>query len=101
MTGGGRGFCTPQGGWRGRGVFQRAGYGFGRSGFGARGYPRGRGFGLGPFAYGAGRGVWPVATQDFAEPASPIEEREALHERLTVIEDQLARISERLAAADE
>jgi hypothetical protein len=103
MTGGGRGFCGPTGAGRAFGIrrWLAPPPRFGRGGFLRGAYGRGRGLGLGRFMYGAAQGAtYPPAT-GFDEPMSAAEERDALQQQLSAIEEHLAQIHERLRATGE
>jgi hypothetical protein len=98
MTGWGRGFCRPLGTRWGLGLRRGVGLGFGRAGWGARGYGRGPGYGLGRVGYG---GPVYAPSAEYGEPVSASEERELLRQEMQSIEEQLAEIRARLSASDD
>jgi len=100
MTGGGRGFCSPTGAGRTFGVRRWFAPRFGRGSFAPGEYGRGRGFGLGRFAYGGFPEPTYAPSAGYGEPMSAAEERGELQQQLRAIEDHLAQIHERLQAAD-
>ena len=101
MTGRGRGYCTPLGGRLLGGFRSWLGPRFGRGGYGAGYYGRGRGIGWGGYGYGAypAPGYGGVARSD--TPTYAAEERGMLRQQLAAIEDHLAQIEERLQATEE
>lgn len=101
MTGGGRGFCSPTGAGGTLGVHRWLVPRFGRGGFAPGAYGRGRGLGQGRFMYGAFPGATYAPAAGYGEPMSAAEERDALQQQLSAIEEHLAQIHERLQATDE
>lgn len=101
MTGGGRGFCSPAGAGRPFGLRRWLGPRFGRGGFAPGAYGRGGGFGQGRFASGGFPDPAYRPAAEYGAPMSAVDDRDALRQQLSAIEDHLTQIRARLQATDE